>query len=130
MIGKAELSVKAYHERTPTKEAPAGAFTARISHHPHGVMVVLGPFNFPGHLPNGHIMPSLIAGNTIIFKPSEQTPDVAEFTVRLWEEAGLPPGVVNLVNGRGAVTDGQLDRLAGLEGGDEVGGSAHGSCFP
>ncbi len=99
MIGKAELSVKAYQERTPTKEAPAGAFTARISHHPHGVMAVLGPFNFPGHLPNGHIMPALIAGNTVIFKPSEQTPEVAEFTLRLWEEAGVPPGVVNLVQG-------------------------------
>ncbi len=99
MVGKAELSVKAYHERTPTKEAPAGAFVARISHHPHGVMAVLGPFNFPGHLPNGHIMPALIAGNTVIFKPSEQTPEVAEFTVRLWEQAGLPAGVINLVQG-------------------------------
>lgn len=99
MVGKAELSVKAYEERTPTKEAPAGAFTARISHHPHGVMAVLGPFNFPGHLPNGHIMPALIAGNTVIFKPSEQTPQVAEFTLRLWEEAGMPPGVINLLQG-------------------------------
>jgi succinylglutamic semialdehyde dehydrogenase len=99
MIGKAELSVRAYGERTPTKEASAGAYTARISHHPHGVVAVLGPFNFPGHLPNGHIMPALIAGNTIIFKPSEQTPDVAEFTVRLWEEAGAPPGVINLLQG-------------------------------
>ncbi len=99
MVGKAELSMKAYEERTPTKEAPAGAFTARISHHPHGVMAVLGPFNFPGHLPNGHIMPALIAGNTVIFKPSEQTPEVAEFTLRLWEEAGIPPGVINLLQG-------------------------------
>ena len=99
MVGKAELSVRAYEERTPTKEAPAGAFTARISHHPHGVMAVLGPFNFPGHLPNGHIMPALIAGNTVIFKPSEQTPEVAEFTLRLWEEAGIPPGVINLLQG-------------------------------
>ncbi|MBI1361990.1 MAG: succinylglutamate-semialdehyde dehydrogenase [Alphaproteobacteria bacterium] len=99
MVGKAGLSVKAYEERTPTREAPAGAFTARISHHPHGVMAVLGPFNFPGHLPNGHIMPALIAGNTVVFKPSEQTPAVAEFTVRLWEEAGIPAGVVNLVQG-------------------------------
>jgi len=99
MVGKAELSVKAYDERTPTKQAPAGAFTARISHHPHGVMAVLGPFNFPGHLPNGHIMPALIAGNTVIFKPSEQTPEVAEFTLRLWEEAGIPPGVINIVQG-------------------------------
>ncbi|MEQ1784760.1 MAG: succinylglutamate-semialdehyde dehydrogenase [Hyphomonadaceae bacterium] len=99
MVGKAELSVKAYAERTPLKEAPAGAFVARISHHPHGVMAVLGPFNFPGHLPNGHIMPALIAGNTVVFKPSEQTPEVAEFTLRLWQEAGLPAGVINLLQG-------------------------------
>lgn len=99
MVGKAELSVKAYAERTPLKEVAAGPFIARISHHPHGVMSVLGPFNFPGHLPNGHIMPALIAGNTVIFKPSEQTPEVAEFTLRLWQEAGLPAGVINLLQG-------------------------------
>lgn len=116
MIGKAELSVKAYSERTPTKEAPAGAFVARISHHPHGVMAVLGPFNFPGHLPNGHIMPALIAGNTIIFKPSEQTPEVAEFTVRLWERAGIPAGVVNLVHG----ARGPAEQLVAHDGVDGV----------
>lgn len=99
MVGKAELSVKAYEERTPTKEQASGAFVARLSHHPHGVMAVLGPFNFPGHLPNGHIMPALIAGNTIVFKPSEQTPAVGEYAVRLWQEAGAPDGVVNLVQG-------------------------------
>jgi succinylglutamic semialdehyde dehydrogenase len=99
IIGKAELSVRAYGERTPTREASAGAFTARISHHPHGVMAVLGPFNFPGHLPNGHIMPALIAGNTVVFKPSEQTPEVAEVMVRAWVEAGAPAGVVGLVHG-------------------------------
>ncbi|MEM6625087.1 MAG: succinylglutamate-semialdehyde dehydrogenase [Pseudomonadota bacterium] len=99
VAGKAGLSVKAYHERTPTKEAPSGAATLRISHHPHGVMAVLGPFNFPAHLPNGHIVPALIAGNTVVFKPSEQTPATAEFMVRMWEEAGLPAGVVNLVQG-------------------------------
>lgn len=115
MVGKAELSVKAYQERTPTKEAPAGAFTARISHHPHGVMAVLGPFNFPGHLPNGHIMPALIAGNTIIFKPSEQTPEVAEFTLRLWEEAGLPPGVINLLQGARAPAELLVDH-EGVDG--------------
>lgn len=115
MVGKAELSVKGYHERTPTKEAPAGAFVARISHHPHGVMAVLGPFNFPGHLPNGHIMPALIAGNTVIFKPSEQTPEVAEFTVRLWEQAGLPAGVINLVQGARAPAE-QLVAHDGVDG--------------
>lgn len=115
MVGKAELSVKAYQERTPTKEAPAGVFTARISHHPHGVMAVLGPFNFPGHLPNGHIMPALIAGNTIIFKPSEQTPEVAEFTLRLWEEAGIPAGVINLLQGARAPAE-QLVAHEGVDG--------------
>lgn len=115
MVGKAELSVKAYNERTPTKEAPAGAFTARISHHPHGVMAVLGPFNFPGHLPNGHIMPALIAGNTVIFKPSEQTPEVAEFTLRLWEEAGVPAGVINLLQGARAPAE-QLVAHDGVDG--------------
>jgi succinylglutamic semialdehyde dehydrogenase len=115
MIGKAELSIKAYNERTPTKEAAAGAFVARISHHPHGVMAVLGPFNFPGHLPNGHIMPALIAGNTVIFKPSQQTPEVAEFTVRLWEQAGVPAGVVNLVQGARAPAE-QLVAHDGVDG--------------
>lgn len=115
MVGKAELSVRAHAERTPTKEAPAGAFVARISHHPHGVMAVLGPFNFPGHLPNGHIMPALIAGNTVIFKPSEQTPEVAEFTVRLWQEAGIPAGVVNLVQGARAPAE-QLVAHDGVDG--------------
>jgi len=115
MVGKAELSVRAHAERTPTKEAPAGAFVAHISHHPHGVMAVLGPFNFPGHLPNGHIMPALIAGNTVIFKPSEQTPEVAEFTVRLWQEAGIPAGVVNLVQGARAPAE-QLVAHDGVNG--------------
>ncbi|RYD88711.1 MAG: aldehyde dehydrogenase family protein, partial [Sphingomonadales bacterium] len=116
MVGKAELSVKAYQERTPTKEAPAGAFFARISHHPHGVMAVLGPFNFPGHLPNGHIMPALIAGNTVIFKPSEQTPEVAEYTIRLWEKAGIPAGVINLVQG----ARGPAEQLVAHDGVDGV----------
>lgn len=115
MVGKAELSVKSYQERTPTKEAPAGAFVARISHHPHGVMAVLGPFNFPGHLPNGHIMPALIAGNTVIFKPSEQTPEVAEFTMRLWEQTGIPAGVINLVQGGRAPAE-QLVAHDGVDG--------------
>jgi succinylglutamic semialdehyde dehydrogenase len=60
---------------------------------------VLGPFNFPGHLPNGHILPALLAGNTVAFKPSELTPHVGELMVRYWREAGLPDGVLNIVQG-------------------------------
>ncbi|MBL0926534.1 MAG: aldehyde dehydrogenase family protein [Phycisphaerales bacterium] len=70
---------------------------------PHGVMAVLGPFNFPAHLPNGHIVPALLAGNTVVFKPSDKTPAVGQRLAELFtdalNEAGAPPGVVNLVHG-------------------------------
>ncbi|MBX3034129.1 MAG: succinylglutamate-semialdehyde dehydrogenase [Bdellovibrionaceae bacterium] len=72
-----------------------------IRHKPRGVMAVLGPFNFPAHLPNGHIVPALLTGNTVVFKPSEQTPAVGQFYAELVEKAGLPPGVFNLVQGDG-----------------------------
>lgn len=66
-----------------------------------GVMAVVGPFNFPAHLPNGHIIPSLLMGNTIVFKPSEQTPAVGQLYAKLIEKAEFPPGVFNLVQGDG-----------------------------
>lgn len=99
MANKIDISLKAFEERTGTREAVNGAIRSKLSHRPHGVMAVFGPYNFPGHLPNGHIVPALIAGNTIIFKPSELTPAVAEMMVKLWAEAGLPAGVLNLVQG-------------------------------
>lgn len=72
-----------------------------IRYKPRGVMAVLGPFNFPAHLPNGHIIPSLLAGNTVVFKPSEQTPAVGELYAQCVEKAGLPPGVFNMIQGDG-----------------------------
>ena len=99
MVGKVAISLKAYHERTGTVENPMPGAKAFIRHKPHGVVAVFGPYNFPGHLPNGHIVPALIAGNTVVFKPSELTPMVAEETLKLWEKAGLPAGVINLVQG-------------------------------
>ncbi|MCH2056384.1 MAG: succinylglutamate-semialdehyde dehydrogenase [Thalassotalea sp.] len=99
MMGKIGLSLKSYHERTGTVENPMPGAKAFIRHKPHGVVAVFGPYNFPGHLPNGHIVPALIAGNTVVFKPSELTPKVAELTLKLWEKAGLPAGVINLVQG-------------------------------
>lgn len=100
MIGKIAISEKAYHERTGTVENPMPAGKAMLRHRPHGVVAVFGPYNFPGHLPNGHIVPALLAGNTVVFKPSDLTPLVAQFTVELWEKAGLPKGVLNLVQGQ------------------------------
>jgi len=99
MIGKGAISVKAYHDRTPTTVADTGAMRTRLTHRPHGVMAVFGPYNFPGHLPNGHIIPALLAGNTVVFKPSELTPAVGEWMVDAWHRAGLPDGVVNMVQG-------------------------------
>ncbi|MDN3648206.1 succinylglutamate-semialdehyde dehydrogenase [Reinekea marina] len=115
MVGKIEISVNAYNERTGTKttELPDGA--AVLRHKPHGVVGVFGPYNFPGHLPNGHIVPAVIAGNTVVFKPSEQTPKMAQETVKLWEQAGLPAGVINLVQGA-AETGIALANHIGIDG--------------
>ncbi|MEM9066076.1 MAG: aldehyde dehydrogenase family protein [Planctomycetota bacterium] len=76
---------------------------ARCWFRPHGVMAVLGPFNFPMHLPNGHIVPALLMGNTVVFKPSDKTPACGQMLVEMYDEAlreaGAPAGVVNLVQG-------------------------------
>ncbi|MCE9684639.1 succinylglutamate-semialdehyde dehydrogenase [Shewanella sp. AS16] len=99
MTGKIAISIRAHKERTGTVENPMPGARAFIRHKPHGVVAVFGPYNFPGHLPNGHIVPALIAGNSVLFKPSELTPKVAEYTVQLWQAAGLPAGVISLLQG-------------------------------
>jgi succinylglutamic semialdehyde dehydrogenase len=100
VVKKVEISVDAYAERTPQRrmEAALGNKVA-VRHKPHGVLAVLGPYNFPAHLPNGHIVPALIAGNAIVFKPSEKTPATGEMLVRCYHEAGIPEGVVRLLIG-------------------------------
>lgn len=115
MKGKIAISLRAYKERTGTVENPMPGAKAFIRHKPHGVVAVFGPYNFPGHLPNGHIVPALMAGNTVIFKPSELTPKTAEETVKLWQQAGLPAGVLNLVQGE-VETGKALASHAGIDG--------------
>jgi succinylglutamic semialdehyde dehydrogenase len=99
MINKIDISARAYLARTGVTEGAAGGAANVVRHKPHGVVAVFGPYNFPGHLPNGHIVPALLAGNTVLFKPSELTPHVAQRTVELWEAAGVPAGVLNLLPG-------------------------------
>lgn len=99
MANKVSISIDAYHERTPTRITGDDETRIALRHRAHGVLAVFGPFNFPGHLPNGHIVPALLAGNTVVFKPSELTPLMGERMVSCWQEAGLPPGVLNLVQG-------------------------------
>jgi len=129
MIAKVAISLTAYHERTGERARDAGGTRAVLRHRPHGVLAVFGPYNFPGHLPNGHIVPSLLAGNCVVFKPSEQTPMTADLTLQCWEQAGLPAGVINLVQGAaevGQALAGNAD-IDGLlfTGSAKVGGLLH-----
>ncbi len=101
VVGKINLSIDSFRQRRNTSEFEMGATRAVTRFKPHGVCAVLGPYNFPAHLPNGHIVPALIAGNTIVFKPSEQTPAVAQWMCQQWQHVGLPAGVINLVQGSG-----------------------------
>ncbi|WP_435575158.1 aldehyde dehydrogenase family protein [Burkholderia cenocepacia] len=80
MAAKVGISIQAYQERTGEKRQDMADGVAVLRHRPHGVVAVFGPYNFPGHLPNGHIVPALIAGNTVVFKPSELAPGVARAT--------------------------------------------------
>jgi succinylglutamic semialdehyde dehydrogenase len=114
VAAKVDISIKAQAERTGETLVDANGLTQALRHRPHGVLAVLGPYNFPAHLPNGHIVPALLAGNTIVFKPSELAPAVAQLTGELWREAGLPEGVLEIVQG-----DGETGKaLAGHRGTD------------
>ncbi len=112
---KVDISMKAYSERTSQRRSDGtmGVRTA-LRHKPHGVLAVLGPYNFPAHLPNGHIVPALMAGNTVVFKPSEKTPAVGAKLVELYHEAGVPTGAIRLLTGavdegRALVTHADID---------------------
>jgi succinylglutamic semialdehyde dehydrogenase len=102
--------------------AGAGQKTARCWFKPHGVVGVLGPFNFPAHLPNGHIVPALAMGNTVVFKPSDKAPGVGQLLVELLNEALVAEhapnqgrGVINLVQG-GAPVASALSTHADIDG--------------
>ncbi|TFW26609.1 succinylglutamate-semialdehyde dehydrogenase [Duganella callida] len=115
MANKIDISVQAYNARTGESHNKVADGEAVLRHRPHGVFGVFGPYNFPGHLPNGHIVPALIAGNTVVFKPSEYAPRTAIKTVQLWEQAGVPKGVINLLNG-GRETGVDLGQCKDLDG--------------
>jgi succinylglutamic semialdehyde dehydrogenase len=100
VIGKVEVSIKACGERTPNRRVE-GALGLRqaLRHKPHGVLAVITPFNMPAHLPTGHIIPALIAGNSVVFKPSEKTPAVAAKLVELLYKVGVPESVLRMITG-------------------------------
>ncbi|MDQ0251389.1 succinylglutamic semialdehyde dehydrogenase [Sphingomonas kyeonggiensis] len=100
VIAKVDISITAFSERTGQRriDAPMNTRLA-LRHKPHGVLAVLGPYNFPVHLPNGHIVPALLAGNAVVFKPSEKTPASGAFLVDCFHAAGIPEGCVRLLIG-------------------------------
>jgi succinylglutamic semialdehyde dehydrogenase len=110
VIKKIDLSISAYAERTGYHEQEAGQARSVLSHAPHGTVAILGPFNFPAHLPNGHIVPALIAGNCVVFKPSELTPLTGSLLADCWREAGLPAGCLNLLQGSRSTAEFILER--------------------
>ncbi|TAL62588.1 MAG: succinylglutamate-semialdehyde dehydrogenase [Legionella sp.] len=99
VVSKINLSIQAFQERTWPKETKTAEATNCLRYKPQGVVVVLGAFNFPAHLSNGHIVPALLAGNTVLYKPSELTPAVAEFIMDCWHHSNLPVGVINCLQG-------------------------------
>lgn len=97
-INKIPISLEAFEKRCPdlTREKPSFTHT---TYKPHGVVAVFGPFNFPLHLPNGHIIPALIAGNAVVFKPSELTPKTADLYKNLFDKTNMPKDLLQLVYG-------------------------------
>ncbi len=115
VASKVDISIRAHAERTPATATKNGALTQLLTHRPHGVLVVLGPYNFPAHLPNGHIVPALLAGNAVLFKPSELTPAVALWLADAWVKSGLPEHVLQIMLG-GRETGEALTRHADIDG--------------
>jgi len=97
---------------------------------PIGVVGLITPWNFPWALPIWKIAPAIVAGNTVVFKPAEITPATASLLVEIFEEAGLPPGVLNMVVGPGssvgsAIVSAPETRAISFTGSNEVGSALY-----
>ncbi len=118
LVKKAAITVELARSELLTTEYPGVGY---VAHRPLGVFAVIGPFNFPVHLSNGHIIPALLAGNSALLKPSETAPGSAQLYVEAWERAakstGADPALVQLLQGGGQTG-------AALVGHDDVNGVA------
>ncbi|MEX2186446.1 MAG: aldehyde dehydrogenase family protein [Pirellulales bacterium] len=104
--------------RQPTGEVVASEIESKdlyVRRKPRGVVAVITPWNFPFAVPLWMLAPSLLEGNTVVFKPSEETPEIGERLARLFVEAGFPAGVVNLVHGIGEQCGDALARHADVD---------------
>ena len=96
---KVQFTLDAYSARCADRIVSHPLCQSITRHRPLGVALLLGPFNFPVHIPHGHLLPALLTGNTIIWKPSPYTPKTAERMMQLWQSTGLPAGVLQLLQG-------------------------------
>lgn len=115
MVNKIAISIDIERRRSHAGISDANGIRSVTRHKPHGVVAVIGPFNFPGHLANGHIVPALLAGNTVVYKPSELTPLVAELYTDILTDSKLPRNVFHLVQGKGDVGK-RLSEHDGIDG--------------
>ncbi len=115
VAAKVDIAIAVRDARAGSRSSEAAGITSALAHKPHGVLAVLGPYNFPMHLANGHIVPALIAGNAVVFKPSELTPACGLAMVDLWRRAGLPDGLMGVVTG-GAETGRLLSSHPDIDG--------------
>ncbi|WP_141503502.1 alpha-ketoglutaric semialdehyde dehydrogenase GucD [Paenibacillus luteus] len=97
----------------PSTDSEAIMFTTRV---PLGVVGVITPWNFPVAIPMWKMAPALIYGNTIIIKPAIETSITAAKLLACFEEAGFPPGVVNMVTGDGALIGGGIANHSNIQG--------------
>ncbi len=100
VMQRVEVSIGSYAERSSQRRIEGNLGTKNaLRHKPHGVLGVLGPYNSPADLPNAHIMPALLAGNAVVFKPSESAPASGAMLVECYHAAGIPSGALRLLIG-------------------------------
>lgn len=126
LAAKVAITLGAGHELLQFPVTPEP--NTRIRLRPVGVCAVLGPFNFPAHLANGHFVPALANGNCVIFKPSEKAPEVGQILAECMHAAGLPPGVFQLLQGGAEVARALVDH-AGVDAVMFTGSTAVGSSI-
>lgn len=100
VVDKVEASVRAYAERTAQRKLDSALNgTSAVRHKPHGVLAVISPYNMPALLPSAQIIPALIAGNVVVFKPSEKAPATGDLLIRCFHRAGISAAVVQVLFG-------------------------------
>ncbi len=123
-----QTCIDAYEAQCGEKSSTSGGRRSTTRYVPYGTLAVIGPCYVPMSRTNGHIMPALLAGNTVVFKPSQHTPLCGVAMALLWQQAGLPHGVLNSLTGGQAAGE-QLAAHPDIDGVLFVGGHEAGMAI-